>query len=189
MRFLTVENAALRHRSQVGKVGTRKMAKYQIDFSCGHTEQRELYGPTKERQRKIEYFERSGDCTECYKARMRAQKDAEGPVIQLRWRRGDNALAEFVVFNSFSVKDTLKARGYKFSYDYMRDGSFLNMHARSEGAWAIRFEGVPAEITDAVTAEINWLKAQDWKFEDASTPMHGLMHALVEGKPEYLEVK
>lgn len=43
------------------------MAKYEIKFSCGHTETIQLYGKMKDRQRKIEYFEREGLCSECYK--------------------------------------------------------------------------------------------------------------------------
>lgn len=49
------------------------MAKYEINYSCGHTATVQLYGPTKERERKIAWFEREGLCPECYAA----QKDAE----------------------------------------------------------------------------------------------------------------
>lgn len=162
------------------------MAKYKINFSCGHTEQRELFGPTKERDRKIQYFEQFGDCTECYKSKKKAEKDAEGPVIQLRARKGDPALVEFVVFNSFGVKDPLKSRGYRFSYDFVRASSAFGLNDRGEGAWARRFEGEPKAIAQVVADEINWLKSQGWKFEDASSPEKALIYALVEGKADYL---
>jgi len=49
------------------------MAKYEVNYSCGHSAEIQLFGPTKARYRKIEWLEESGVCPECYKA----QKDAE----------------------------------------------------------------------------------------------------------------
>ena len=46
------------------------MAKYEVKFSCGHTQIIELFGKDKDRQRKIEYFEEHGLCKNCYKAMM-----------------------------------------------------------------------------------------------------------------------
>lgn len=46
------------------------MAKYEVKFSCGHTQIIELFGKDKDRQRKIEYFEERGLCKDCYKAMM-----------------------------------------------------------------------------------------------------------------------
>ena len=48
------------------------MAKYDVDYSCGHSATIQLVGPTRERERKIEWMER-GLCPDCYKA----AKDAE----------------------------------------------------------------------------------------------------------------
>ena len=50
--------------------------KYTVNFSCGHTETIQLFGPTRERERKIAYFERSGICSECY----REQRNIENSV-------------------------------------------------------------------------------------------------------------
>lgn len=49
------------------------MAKTTINHSCGHSQVVELYGPLAERERKIEWLEREGLCTACY----RAAKDRE----------------------------------------------------------------------------------------------------------------
>lgn len=49
------------------------MAKYNVMFSCGHEETIQLYGPGKERERKIDYYKNYGLCRNCYKA----QRDAE----------------------------------------------------------------------------------------------------------------
>lgn len=49
------------------------MAKYDIKFSCGHTETRDLIGKVKDRERKIEYFEEHGLCSECWEAEKKRQ--------------------------------------------------------------------------------------------------------------------
>lgn len=49
------------------------MAKYDIKFSCGHTETRDLIGKVKDRERKIEYFEEHGLCSECWEAEKKRE--------------------------------------------------------------------------------------------------------------------
>lgn len=71
------------------------MAKYSVTFSCGHEETVELYGKTVDRERKIEWMENHGLCSECYKAKMREQEEArkvgrnlpdlEGTPKQIAW--------------------------------------------------------------------------------------------------------
>jgi hypothetical protein len=51
------------------------MAKYNVTFSCGHTESKELFGSERERRAKIEYWEKSGKCTECYEKEKYADCD------------------------------------------------------------------------------------------------------------------
>lgn len=43
------------------------MGKYNITYSCGHEGRIDLYGKTADRERKVEYLEKYGDCPECYK--------------------------------------------------------------------------------------------------------------------------
>ena len=50
--------------------------KYDVTFSCGHTATVELFGPGKERERKISWYETHGECPECYKARKQAEREA-----------------------------------------------------------------------------------------------------------------
>lgn len=71
------------------------MAKYDVTFSCGHTETVQLFGKTKSREDKIEYWERSGFCSECYKKQQaeiteKRTKEAglpglEGTEKQIAW--------------------------------------------------------------------------------------------------------
>lgn len=58
-----------------GKAGNG-MAKYTINYACGHSQDVQLYGPGKERERKIEWLER-GDCPECWKAKQAADRIAQ----------------------------------------------------------------------------------------------------------------
>lgn len=48
--------------------------KYSVKFSCGHEATVQLFGPTKERNRKIEWFEEQGLCPACYAAAKEAEK-------------------------------------------------------------------------------------------------------------------
>ena len=50
--------------------------KYSVNHICGHTETHTLYGPGKERERKLSWMETT-DCSECYQAALKIQRDAE----------------------------------------------------------------------------------------------------------------
>lgn len=51
--------------------------KYDVKFSCGHTETVELFGKIEERKRRIKYYEEEGVCSECYKEMKRIEQDLE----------------------------------------------------------------------------------------------------------------
>lgn len=53
------------------------MAKYDVKFSCGHTETISLIGPAAERERKIKYFEEYGVCSECYKKQKESEREKQ----------------------------------------------------------------------------------------------------------------
>ncbi|GEO26855.1 hypothetical protein AAC03nite_26400 [Alicyclobacillus acidoterrestris] len=46
------------------------MAKYYPTFSCGHQNEVVLFGPEKERDRKLQWYRESGLCPHCYKAKQ-----------------------------------------------------------------------------------------------------------------------
>lgn len=50
--------------------------KYNVKFSCGHVQEKELFGKSEEREKKIAYFEKYGLCHECYLE----QKDKENSI-------------------------------------------------------------------------------------------------------------
>ena len=56
-----------------------KMAQYTVEHSCGHTQVHVLFGPTKDRERKLEWMA-TQPCTECWAAQKRAE-EAKKPII------------------------------------------------------------------------------------------------------------
>lgn len=44
--------------------------KYEVTYSCGHTGTEELFGPGKDRERKLWWFANRAICPECYKAKQ-----------------------------------------------------------------------------------------------------------------------
>ena len=95
--------------------------KYAIKMGCGHEDIVELFGPDKDRGRKIAYFQEHGLCKECYKKQMREKEkemglrfgasalpaiDREGNIIVSVWFEGD----------TLPYKDEIKSLGgYHFS--------------------------------------------------------------------------
>lgn len=51
------------------------MAKYNVTFSCGHQERRELFGKMQGRYSTIEYWENYGICSQCWLAEQNANCD------------------------------------------------------------------------------------------------------------------
>ena len=41
--------------------------KYDVTFSCGHTQTVQLFGKSADRARKIDFFEKRGVCSNCFK--------------------------------------------------------------------------------------------------------------------------
>lgn len=59
------------------------MAKYNIRYSCGHTEERPLFGKHEERERIIENAEKHGTCSACRKAEARIAAEATEAALEL----------------------------------------------------------------------------------------------------------
>lgn len=50
------------------------MAQYTVNYSCGHTGSVNLFGPGRDRERKIEWLERAGSCPECHQQEKQKQQ-------------------------------------------------------------------------------------------------------------------
>lgn len=92
------------------------MAKYDIIYSCGHEGVVELLGKEKDRQRKIEWYESTGLCPECYKKEMR-EKEAKMPLIlkiDLEPFNTKNPIVLHFAGNAMPAKDKIKELGYRW---------------------------------------------------------------------------
>lgn len=60
--------------------------KYDITFSCGHTETVQIYGSAAERARKVVYYEQHGICKDCYKAQKESEASHGCDEIRMSYR-------------------------------------------------------------------------------------------------------
>ena len=60
------------------------MAKYTINYQCGHSEEIQLFGPHADRERKIAYLE-TKKCPHCINAEILASTDLVGSEKQILW--------------------------------------------------------------------------------------------------------
>lgn len=94
------------------------MAKYTINYSCGHNGEVSLYGKHKDRERKIEWME-GGVCPSCYGKEQR-EKEAALPITATVKSSGlkvveDGLVCEIVLSGgTINRKDEIKALGYSF---------------------------------------------------------------------------
>ncbi len=52
------------------------MAKYTVDWSCGHHTVEQLFGHHKDRERKIDWMQSQGICPDCFRAKKQAEREA-----------------------------------------------------------------------------------------------------------------
>lgn len=107
------------------------MAKYTVKFSCGHTEEIQLFGAYKDRTRKIEYFEQHGKCSHCY-------RESQPHYLVLDSCNG-NPYIKVVSNKSYDIKDTLKALGAKWD--------------RAEQVWVFNIPTVEGKADQAWTKD------------------------------------
>jgi len=97
------------------------MAWEMVNYSCGHSERQQFYGPGDERRRKKEWMER-GLCPECYrKAQMEKVMADETPVkIRVSLATANLSDNKAILLNAvaeggtYREKENLKALGFRF---------------------------------------------------------------------------
>lgn len=95
--------------------------KYTIIYSCGHTQDIELFGKMSEREKKIEYLKKYGICKECYKKAME-EKEAKKPLKfnvkfsqSINEENGQLRLILWLDGNTKAYKEEIKKLGYKWN--------------------------------------------------------------------------
>ncbi len=141
------------------------MAKYNVTYSCGHSDTIQLYGPHKERDRKIEYFEQQGTCSDCY----RKERAADGPMFSVCVHRS-RGVQLACYRNTYPIKDQLKAEGYRYCE------SVYNPVPRGYDGKGWQTDW----ISDRAVAEsaIKWVVAQGWSFATTDN-MHPVVARIV----------
>ena len=151
------------------------MAKYTVSYSCGHTMSVQLYGPTQERYRKIAYYE-GGICPECF----RVKKEQEPPIAHYRVC---NSGVEINVVNSYAIKDTLKARGYRYNPTFVATrAGIVDFLARPTPAWQRIIAVVDGQAE--AEAELMWLQNEMGARLRGHIMMEGIIASIAEGRPD-----
>ena len=81
------------------------MAKYTITYNCGHEGKVELFGPMKDREQKIAFYEKRVICPECYKKAQEEEAKKEAEELNLPLLEGSEkqvAWAEKIRHNFMS---------------------------------------------------------------------------------------
>lgn len=96
------------------------MAKYNITFSCGHEEERDMLGKSIDRERKVKYFEEEGLCSKCYNQKKREQLSKDHVVIQMPY--GEYKERYFLYFTGEYDEETKNIEVYipKKEYDAIK---------------------------------------------------------------------
>lgn len=152
------------------------MAKYYIDYTCGHDGCREvqLGGPHKERERKLEWLRSECLCPDCYRAQKEAETKALGIVARVQ--AAPSAQPAIIISlhgDTKPCKEDIKARGYSWG-DLLAGRNILFATlggGREEKGW-MRMLDV-ADDLDAVAAklaaEVEWIKTLPNLNTDKST--------------------
>lgn len=150
------------------------MAWQRIEWSCGHTEMRQLYGPEKERDEYAVWAAEKGLCPECYKEKKRAEEKEAGPQFVWRhiWPDGEQAV-EFVCYSgSYEIKDRLKERGWRFDREIVGVGEDANrIDKPGRSGWTKNVYDL-----ESAEAEKGWIEENGWPIEKGSQ-IAALLHA------------
>lgn len=60
--------------------------KYYITYSCGHEGCVELFGPNKDRERKLDWYTHSAVCPDCYKEQRAIEMEIANDPIEMSYR-------------------------------------------------------------------------------------------------------
>lgn len=159
------------------------MAKYQINFKCGHTGEEILFGKSEARRKRIAWLEENKECVACWKAANRNNEDL--PLITARILKPYEEVEIIYTGNTFPVKDELRAWGYSFG-EFVLDGS-LGVAFTPTGAVNTAVKGWSKVLSwQEAKDALAWLKGEGYKIE-VQAGMSVAASAVIEGKPEYLK--
>lgn len=139
------------------------MAWQRIEWSCGHNEYQQLYGPEKERDRYAEWAAEKGLCPDCYKEKKRAEEKEAGPHFLLRrlpLPDKEQQMEAVCYSGSYGIKDRLKERGWRFGREVVpavSRGGRIDIGKPGRPGWTKSSED-PAVIEE----ELRWIADNGW---------------------------
>lgn len=147
------------------------MAKYDIAYSCGHSAEKQLFGPEKDRQSYIAWAARIGECPACLKADAARRTEAiemehalpplAGSEKQIAWARGIRAdLIAKVVAAVQKAKEDASRRTVPLTDEQIRKADeqtavvMQALYAKTSAGWWIDArEKSPLSLAQAVYKE------------------------------------
>lgn len=112
MRATSMDKTKSQKNTNFGNLGGIGMAKYTVNYSCGHKGVLELFGPHKDRYSKIDWLEEKGLCPDCYKASIPQHIYLQNIYV------GEDLPTTLIITlsgNTYPIKEKLKALGFKYN--------------------------------------------------------------------------
>ena len=138
------------------------MAKYTINYSCGHGSiVKELFGKGSERDRKIAWMEENMVCPECFKAQKKAEDAAAEKIAKICLVPAAEPIISIEVKGQIEAnKEKLYALGYSWS-DSNSDGlmGYFSLHAPKRALAVI-------SRVESVEQSSQWIKDRGAELEN-----------------------
>ena len=149
------------------------MAKYEVTYSCGHSDTVTLFGPYKERDRKLEWM-KTTLCPACYKAEQarlreeRNRKNAEesktaglAPITEGTAKQ--NGWAESLRAKVFKVTDPEYKRGDDDCYEPRFDFDEFDFHAKKYVEETAQIPGISEKVIPELKKKAEALSEADFE--------------------------
>lgn len=149
------------------------MAKYTVKHSCGHTQTHDLFGPGKDRERKIAWL-KTTVCKKCWIASQREARKTQPITAEVI----NNAYSGGVYLavtggDTYSIKGALKSAGCRWM-EYQNNNDILGVKAPRK-AWMVK---VNLDNVAETTATIRRLfDAGVTRIDDTTNPLSNTIAA------------
>jgi hypothetical protein len=149
------------------------MAKYYPPYSCGHSREVVLYGPHRERERKLAWLE-TVPCPAC---------KPKPPVTITARVAGRGTHIELICTHSYDIREQLKERGWRYSPEALAASGPLGLDLLAKPIPGWVFDGTPRMCGEEIAYIRGIAPTAQYVQQDAVTTM---MQSIAEGRPDLL---